>query len=169
MTDLLLDTHLFVNLESFEFMPVTPSSFQIITMYLARSADTLTSLTLLDRYLTYEDIATLASELFHKNASFNLQTLVLNVQFFDPQLLTLLATSFLGLKRLELHAFSWGTENVALVHLPLLELLVRISHYRPFKTAHRERRFLGRTQSRFSQASRALLALERARRNHRHW
>jgi hypothetical protein len=127
MTDLLLDNQLFVNLESFEFMPVTSSSFQIITMYLARSADTLTSLTLLDGYLTYEDITTLTSVFFQKNASLNLQTLVLNVQFFGPQLLALLATSFPRLKCLELYAFDWGIENITLAHLSMRGRLVRIS------------------------------------------
>jgi hypothetical protein len=130
MDDFAADQAVFQGLESFEFSPTIHTRFDMVTGYLMRSADTLTSLTIMDRFLNYKDVAALGSIFIHRPADSGLRSLVLNVQFFGPRLLTLLATMFPTLKLLSLCAFNWGVENFILINpgefLKLVGCFVRV-------------------------------------------
>ena len=92
-------------LRSFTFRPASHGGFDAMVAYLLRSAHTLARLTILDRFLSPEEVAVIVSIL---GPSHSLHTLSLNVEFCDPHLLALLATTFPGLERLSLCILQWG-------------------------------------------------------------
>ena len=111
MTELLSDERLFTDLESFTFSPTTSRAFDIVTSYLARSADTLTHLTLVDQYLSEQQVATLVGVFSGRGAHRSLRTLTLKIELFHPHLLALLASTFAGLQELSLRGLDWGVED----------------------------------------------------------
>jgi len=74
--------------QGLEFCPtIYYTRFEMVTRYSMRSADTLTSPAVIDRFLN-DEVATLGRISFHWNRPVDsgLRNLILNVQFFGPRL-----------------------------------------------------------------------------------
>jgi hypothetical protein len=128
------DKTIFTNLESFEFFThPSKDSFTTLVMYLSRSADTLTSLIMLDNYLSYQELSNLTSIFSHRPASSGLRDLSLSVMHFGPHLLIQLAESLPGLKHLHLRSWDWGVCGAVSSDAPTSQKLVR---YIFFTTPH---------------------------------
>jgi hypothetical protein len=86
-------------------IPCTSPDFDLMVMYLQRSAETLTKLTLAEYLLRYEQIETIVKIFSRKGI---LKTLSLEVMSLSPQLVDLLATALPNLQvlKLEIHNIS---------------------------------------------------------------
>jgi hypothetical protein len=71
-----------------------------------RSAETLTSLSIFDRYLTYEEVTVIVSIFSTTDSRCNLVTLRINLRILDPPIIRLLAINLPRLKNLNLHLLS---------------------------------------------------------------
>ncbi|KAF7312393.1 hypothetical protein MIND_00252600 [Mycena indigotica] len=75
--------------------------FDALLMYLERSANTLTTLAIKDRYLSLEEVSTLTTLLAERESA--LQNLRLHVRVWSPELFDLLAAKLPGLRSLSLY------------------------------------------------------------------
>ncbi|KAJ7158677.1 hypothetical protein C8R46DRAFT_957325 [Mycena filopes] len=84
--------------------PTTLSTgFDALVMYIERSANTLTTLAVKDRYLNFDEVAALITPVSHRGAEDGLHTLRLNVRVWNVELFDLLALKLPGLKSLSLY------------------------------------------------------------------
>ncbi|KAJ7647473.1 hypothetical protein FB45DRAFT_893548 [Roridomyces roridus] len=91
------------NLKTLRLYPTAlPSGFDALVTYVNRSADTLTTLVVKDRYFTLEEVAALISPVAHRSAEDGLQTLEINVRTWNAELFNLLSLKLPGLKSLSL-------------------------------------------------------------------
>jgi hypothetical protein len=126
MKECLTDETIFTNLLSFDsFTPTTEGSLITLATLLSCSADTLTSLTLLGRHLSYQEVLVIASIFSHRPANSGLQNLSLKVLYLTLCLLMLLAKGLPGLKHLYLSCFDWKAEADASSSEEASEKLVR--------------------------------------------
>ncbi|KAJ7455376.1 hypothetical protein B0H11DRAFT_2067855 [Mycena galericulata] len=93
-----------VNLKTLRMYPTTlDSGFDALVMYVGRSADTLTTLAVKDRYLSLKEVAALIAPIAHRTADDGLQSLRINVRVWSAELFDLLALNLPGLKSLSLY------------------------------------------------------------------
>ncbi|KAF8206345.1 hypothetical protein K438DRAFT_1578002 [Mycena galopus ATCC 62051] len=94
----------FANLKRLRLYPTNlDSGFYALLMYIERSAHSLTTLVVQDRYLVLDEIAALITPLSHRAADEGLQTLHLNVRVWNVELFDLIALKLPGLKNLSLY------------------------------------------------------------------
>ena len=97
---------LFTNLRSLTICPATPlfswTDFDVTSIYVRRSPDTLTSLILGDRYLNYDDVDRLVRTFTHRPMNAGLKTLHLRTLSLNPQLFDLLSRKLPGLEEFNL-------------------------------------------------------------------
>ncbi|KAJ7475919.1 hypothetical protein FB451DRAFT_1463052 [Mycena latifolia] len=92
------------NLKTLRMYPTTlASGFDALVMYIERSAETLTTLGVKDRYLNLDEVEALITPLAHRHADDGLQSLRLNVRVWSAELFDLLALKLPGLKSLSLY------------------------------------------------------------------
>ncbi|KAJ6576574.1 hypothetical protein DFH09DRAFT_363785 [Mycena vulgaris] len=93
-----------VNLKTLRMYPTTISSgFDALVMYTERSADSITTLAVKDRYLDLYEVEALIAPVAHRHADDGLQSLRLNVRVWSVKLFDLLALKLPGLKSLSLY------------------------------------------------------------------
>ncbi|KAJ7285070.1 hypothetical protein C8J57DRAFT_1290355 [Mycena rebaudengoi] len=94
-------------LADLDFLRIFPttlrSGFDALVMYTQRSADTLTTLAVKDRYLDLNEVATLILPVSHRGANQGLRFLRLNVRRWSVELFELLASKLPGLQSLSLY------------------------------------------------------------------
>jgi len=92
------------NLKLLRMYPTNLSSgFDALVMYIERSANTLTTLAVKDRYLDLDEVEALITPVSHRAADEGLQALRLNVRVWNAELFDLLALKLPGLKSLSLY------------------------------------------------------------------
>ncbi|KAJ7126908.1 hypothetical protein C8R44DRAFT_779865 [Mycena epipterygia] len=92
------------NLKTLRMYPTTLSTgFDALIMYMGRSANTLTTLAVKDRYLNLDEVEALITPVSHRYADDGLQSLRLNVRVWSAELFDLLALKLPGLKSLSLY------------------------------------------------------------------
>ncbi|KAJ7707625.1 hypothetical protein B0H17DRAFT_1033298 [Mycena rosella] len=92
------------NLKLLRMYPTTLSiGFDALVRYTERSADTLTTLAVKDRYLNLDEVEALITPVAHRHADDGLQSLRLNVRVWSVELFDLLALKLPGLKSLSLY------------------------------------------------------------------
>ncbi|KAK7033189.1 hypothetical protein R3P38DRAFT_3393117 [Favolaschia claudopus] len=92
------------NLKLLRMYPTTLSSgFDALVMYIERSANTLTTLAVKDRYLNLDEVEALVAPLCHRAPDEGLEALRLNVRVWNAQLFFLLHSKLPGLKSLSLY------------------------------------------------------------------
>ncbi|KAF7336687.1 hypothetical protein MVEN_02103700 [Mycena venus] len=100
------------NLKFLRMYPTTLSSgFDALVMYIERSANTLTTLAVKDRYLNLDEVEALIAPVSHRAADDGLQALRLNVRVWNAELFDLLALKLPGLKSLSLYLFFTGMQT----------------------------------------------------------
>ncbi|KAJ7773385.1 hypothetical protein B0H16DRAFT_1409461 [Mycena metata] len=94
----------FTGLKLLRMYPTTlRTGFNALIMYIERSANTLTTLAVKDRYLNLDEVDALITPLSHRGADQGLQALRLNVRVWNVELFDLLALKLPGLKSLSLY------------------------------------------------------------------
>lgn len=94
----------FAGLKLLRMYPTTLSTgFDALIMYIERSANTLTTLAVKDRYLNLDEVNALITPVSHRGADEGLQALRLNVRVWNVELFDLLALKLPGLKSLSLY------------------------------------------------------------------
>ncbi|KAJ6513172.1 hypothetical protein C8R45DRAFT_962693 [Mycena sanguinolenta] len=92
------------NLKVLRMYPTTLSTgFDALVMYMERSANTLTTLSVKDRYFNLDEVATLIAPVSHRAADQGLEVLRLHVRVWNADLFQLLASKLPGLKSLSLY------------------------------------------------------------------
>ncbi|KAJ6494899.1 hypothetical protein C8R47DRAFT_1117742 [Mycena vitilis] len=92
------------NLKVLRMYPTTLSSgFDALVMYIERSANTLTTLAVKDRYLNLDEVEALIAPVSHRGADDGLENLRINVRVWNAELFDLLALKLPGLKSLSLY------------------------------------------------------------------
>ncbi|KAJ7714966.1 hypothetical protein DFH07DRAFT_369130 [Mycena maculata] len=92
------------NLKTLRMYPTNlASGFDALVMYAERSANTLTTLAVKDRYLSLDEVAALIAPVAHRPADDGLQSLRVNVRVWSAELFDLLVLKLPGLKSLSLY------------------------------------------------------------------
>jgi hypothetical protein len=95
-----------------------------------RSAKTLTSLSIFDRYLTYEEVTAIVNIFSATDSRCNLVTLRINLRKIDPPIIRLLAINLPRLKNLNLHLLSSQVDrNVCPMPVPTPILIRNINFF----------------------------------------
>ncbi|KAJ7104068.1 hypothetical protein B0H15DRAFT_808311 [Mycena belliarum] len=100
------ETHsaVLANLKYLGMYPTTTGrGFDALVMYAQRSADTLTSLAVKDRYLDLDEVEALIAPVAHRHPDDGLQSLRINVRVWSAELFELLAAKLPGLQSLALY------------------------------------------------------------------
>ncbi|KAJ7030427.1 hypothetical protein C8F04DRAFT_1113613 [Mycena alexandri] len=104
----------FAGLKLLRMYPTTLSTgFDALIMYIERSANTLTTLAVKDRYLNLDEVNALITPVSHRGADEGLQALRLNVCVWNVELFDLLALKLPGLKSLSLYVGGSHPHRVA--------------------------------------------------------
>ncbi|KAJ6531878.1 hypothetical protein B0H19DRAFT_1273061 [Mycena capillaripes] len=92
------------NLKLLRMYPTTLSGgFDALVMYIERSANTLTTIAVKDKYLNLDEVEALIAPVSHRGADEGLQALQINVRVWNVELFDLLALKLPGLKSLSLY------------------------------------------------------------------
>jgi hypothetical protein len=132
------DDIILTNLQSFQMYPtMLLSGFQALLAYLARSADTLTALSVRDRYLSYNEADAIISTFLHRPASSRLTSLRLNMRALSPRLIDLFAAKLPELHTLSLYVGeAWRDENGGYI-----DNSSPVNNFAPFPVMHRHLHF----------------------------
>jgi hypothetical protein len=105
------DQTLLRNLQTLEVSLGPLADFPTLIKFIDRSAETLTKLSIRNRFCSYEEVAEITRTFTHRPPGSRLQSLSLSVRFFEPQLLDLLSEELPHLHELNVNAFNWGEEH----------------------------------------------------------
>jgi hypothetical protein len=112
MTEIAADQLILANLQTLQIYPtLLPGGFDAFLVYLRRSVNTLTLLTVRDRYFSYDEVDRVVASLTMPPPDKRLKYLRLNVHNLSARLLDLLADSFPFLWKLTLIVGEGWTES----------------------------------------------------------
>jgi hypothetical protein len=119
MTQTTSDELIMSNLQTLEIYPtLLPGGFDSLILYLRRSADTLSSLVVRDRYLLYHEVDAIVTVFSHRPPDTGLTALRLNVWTLSSRLIDLLATKLPSLTRLTLGLGDGGRGGIRIAAPP---------------------------------------------------
>lgn len=105
------DETLLRNLHSLEVALGPLADFPTLIKFVDRSAETLTKLSIRNRFCSYEEVTEIIRTFKHRPPDSRLHSLTLSVKFFEPRLLDLLSEELPHLHELNVNAFNWGEEH----------------------------------------------------------
>lgn len=108
------DTSVLTDLQTLHIYPtMMPAGFEAFLVYLKRSANTLTSLIVRERYLSYDEVDSVVTTFLHRPPESRLKYLRLNVRILSVRVMDLLAEKVPMLERLALIVGKGWTEERA--------------------------------------------------------